>query len=256
MRPEISLYQPSKRIFARVLKRCVARVPGGGLILDLGCGFGDYAVYVSEKLNRRVVGLDIDAEICQIAAAAVRGSGVLGIHLYGGGAFPFRDRVFDLIYACEVIEHVPDDLFFLSEIRRTLKEGGELLLSTPNAARLPFAKEKHPDHQRHYLYPELKAKLEISGFSVTGRYYRGHRLMSAYDIGVVGLAKRFIRKGQRPQAVHTIWRLEEQPLLTKMLWRLYSLIFNQILSAIIIGEFELCKHVEANDMILCARKTA
>ena len=42
------------------------------------------------------------------------------------------EATFDFIYAKEVIEHLPDYLNFLSQVKRCLKPSGRLWLSTPN----------------------------------------------------------------------------------------------------------------------------
>ncbi len=45
---------------------------------------------------------------------------------------PFKKNYFDLIFAKEVLEHIfrPDK--FIDEVKRTLKNGGKIVLSTPN----------------------------------------------------------------------------------------------------------------------------
>ncbi|MBI5686314.1 MAG: class I SAM-dependent methyltransferase [Verrucomicrobia bacterium] len=51
--------------------------------------------------------------------------------------FPFPDRRFDVLLFCEIIEHLQNDpLKVLGEIKRVLKPGGTLVLTTPNVARL------------------------------------------------------------------------------------------------------------------------
>ena len=51
--------------------------------------------------------------------------------------YPFEDNEFDLVLFCEVLEHiVVDPLKVFEKIRRVLKPGGELILTTPNAVRL------------------------------------------------------------------------------------------------------------------------
>ena len=47
---------------------------------------------------------------------------------------PYSNCSFDFVNMVEVIEHIPrgEVAFYLSEIRRVLKPGGKLLLSTPN----------------------------------------------------------------------------------------------------------------------------
>lgn len=46
---------------------------------------------------------------------------------------PFDDAQFDLIWCSEVIEHLRDPAFALSELRRVTKPGGLLVLTTPNS---------------------------------------------------------------------------------------------------------------------------
>jgi 2-polyprenyl-3-methyl-5-hydroxy-6-metoxy-1,4-benzoquinol methylase len=47
---------------------------------------------------------------------------------------PSRTGQFDLIVACEIIEHVAHTTDFLKQLRRFLTPGGRLLLTTPNGA--------------------------------------------------------------------------------------------------------------------------
>jgi len=51
--------------------------------------------------------------------------------------FPYADNFFDVVLFCEVIEHLAYDPHrALLEIKRVLKPGGILILSTPNVARI------------------------------------------------------------------------------------------------------------------------
>lgn len=47
--------------------------------------------------------------------------------------WPFEENSFDLIWCSEVIEHLKDSEHFKREVRRTLKPGGALILTTPNS---------------------------------------------------------------------------------------------------------------------------
>jgi len=45
---------------------------------------------------------------------------------------PFRDCVFEEVFAGQLIEHLEDPLKFLKECKRVLKEGGMVTVTTPN----------------------------------------------------------------------------------------------------------------------------
>lgn len=47
--------------------------------------------------------------------------------------WPLGDEQFDLVIACEILEHLPDDpMALLAEANRVLRPGGHILLTTPN----------------------------------------------------------------------------------------------------------------------------
>lgn len=46
---------------------------------------------------------------------------------------PFADDKFDYVLSLETLEHVPDPILFLREVKRVLKKGGVLVMSTPAA---------------------------------------------------------------------------------------------------------------------------
>lgn len=93
---------------------------------------------------------------------------------------PFDDEFFDAVWAEEIIEHLLDTDYFLSEVRRVLKNRGVLILSTPNLAslinrvRLLFGLQPRyvqyssegPGHVRYYTAKVLKGQLEKHGFKV------------------------------------------------------------------------------------------
>jgi SAM-dependent methyltransferase len=105
-------------------------------------------------------------------------------------AFPYPDGHFDLVVAGEIIEHlVYDPMQMLVEARRVLRDGGYLLVSTPNVGSITsvaktldghdnpqiFFLYKRPSpgedpeigHMREYTSHELGEAVKAAGFEVT-----------------------------------------------------------------------------------------
>lgn len=94
---------------------------------------------------------------------------------------PYDDGAFDLILFCEVLEHMTDNpLLALAEIKRVLKPGGALVLTTPNAVRIenvarliagenlydPYsAYGPYGRHNREYTVVELEHLMVHCGFT-------------------------------------------------------------------------------------------
>ena len=78
-----------------------------------------------------------------------------------GGDLPFPPNYFDLVFSMDVIEHVIDWQKFILEQVRVAKEGGEILIGTPNRLRLSnlllslFGKLSYPRSMGHDEYGEV-----------------------------------------------------------------------------------------------------
>ncbi|MFH8367575.1 class I SAM-dependent methyltransferase [Streptomyces sp. NPDC018031] len=119
---------------ARMLARALGPVGAGGpaTVLDIGCGDGSAAAVAIPYLRgHRVIGVDWSQDALRRAAprlpAVVRGE-------LSDGGLPFASGSADAVVFSEVIEHLVDPDAALDELRRVLRPGGHLLLSTPNLA--------------------------------------------------------------------------------------------------------------------------
>lgn len=148
-------------------------VSAGERLLDVGCGDGTFAAALRAH-GAQVVGIDVAEEPLRRARAR---DPELELKLVDGeGPWPLEDVSFDAVWAGEVIEHVLDTAAWLSEVRRVLRSGGSLLLSTPNNGPLSligaalsspaYAGRFNPqgDHLRFYNRATLSLLLESFGF--------------------------------------------------------------------------------------------
>lgn len=148
-------------------------VGAGQRVLDLGCGEGVFALALAEA-GATVVAADVAEEPLRRARAARPGPEYVLLEEESRWTLP--DAEFDVVWAGEVIEHVADTAGWLSELRRVLRPGGRLLLSTPAVGRLEllaaacspraFAARFEPrsDHLRHYSAATLRGLIGDFGF--------------------------------------------------------------------------------------------
>jgi 2-polyprenyl-3-methyl-5-hydroxy-6-metoxy-1,4-benzoquinol methylase len=144
----------------------LARVAAGDRVLDLGCGDGTFAALLVQA-GCRVVMADVADEALRRARAAA--SAAEAVKLAEGGALPFAEDAFDVVWAGEVLEHVADVVGLLAEVRRVLRWGGRLLVTTPWHGRLVVAPDTHfdprADHLRFFSARTLRAVLSDAGFA-------------------------------------------------------------------------------------------
>lgn len=79
---------------------------------------------------------------------------------------PFASARFDLVVACDVVEHVTDDRRACDELSRVLKPGGRLLVSVPLHAANWTEFDVMVGHARRYDVEEFRALLAEHGFTV------------------------------------------------------------------------------------------
>jgi 2-polyprenyl-3-methyl-5-hydroxy-6-metoxy-1,4-benzoquinol methylase len=102
-------------------------------ILDIGCHDGTFMSLIKNRNNNF---FGIEASEWGLNKSGQRGIEVNQYFFDGKTRLPYVDEFFDVVVAGEIIEHIYDTDFFLSEIWRVLKPAGKLILSTPNIASL------------------------------------------------------------------------------------------------------------------------
>jgi SAM-dependent methyltransferase len=147
--------------------------PAAQRVLDVGCASGWFELLCAGRLASDLFGIDVGTAMLEQAKRnAPHARYTAGSVL----ALPFADAEFDGAVMFEVIEHVPKDAEAqaLREVRRVLKPGSWLLLSTPFAH--PVSATLDPAWyfgHRHYSRKRITALMEAAGFRTDASMVRG-----------------------------------------------------------------------------------
>ncbi|WP_131742027.1 methyltransferase domain-containing protein [Actinomadura roseirufa] len=99
----------------------------GDRVLDVGCGPGTITADLARIVAPgRVTGVDAAEGVLAEArrAAAERGAGNVEFAVADVAALDFEDGAFDVVHAHQVLQHVPDPVGALREMRRVVRPGG------------------------------------------------------------------------------------------------------------------------------------
>lgn len=143
----------------------------GRTIFDLGCANGVVSYYLKQR-GGEWVHSDLEfANVCS-AKGLLKGS-LLQQSVQG---IPIKDNSVDCVLCLDFLEHVEDDIRIIREIKRVLKPGGEVVISTPISGplfilnRLKKIMGLTPDiygHKREgYSLRQLTDLVQENGFSV------------------------------------------------------------------------------------------
>ena len=145
-----------------------ARVPTDARVLDLASGTGAFLARLRDNGYR-----DLSAVELNVAGFNLEGVTPQAVDLnssFAQGALPAD--AFDLVSAIEIIEHLDCPRAFLRNVHAILRDGGHLLLTTPNVAswlgRARFLLsgelrqfQRHDyDHQRH-ISPTTSVQMRL-----------------------------------------------------------------------------------------------
>jgi SAM-dependent methyltransferase len=157
----------------RVLAEFVRGLGRAERALDVGCGDGR----LSAALDVRDLTV---ADVSRVALerARARLPEAVVVELDPDGPFPLGDAGFDLVLCAETLEHVRDVQLLLSEIRRVLRPGGTLALTTPASPPLMRPPDPLSPHLRMLTRRSLRRLLEELGFEVVSLRRRSGTLLA------------------------------------------------------------------------------
>lgn len=105
----------------------------GMLILDVGCGTGNFSIKLAEK-GCKVIGIDLSEEMLSIAREKAEEKG-LDIEFYKMDVYDigFENNGFDAVFSMAAFEFIKEPQKAYDEMFRVLKPGGQLLIGTIHA---------------------------------------------------------------------------------------------------------------------------
>jgi SAM-dependent methyltransferase len=129
----------------------------GQRVLDFGAGGGQFAVPLAQ------LGLDVTAlEPDEGLRERIARHGVAAV----AGPEQLADGHFGYIYTLNVLEHIPDDVAALRQLRAKLVSGGTLLVYVPAFPVLYTGMDAKVGHVRRYTRASLTAAVRSAGFTI------------------------------------------------------------------------------------------
>lgn len=105
----------------------------GKTVVDVGCGSGGATiVLVGDHGASLVIGVDVEAPVCEQARARVERQGLtdrIEIRLVAPGRLPFDDASVDIVFSKDSIVHIPDKETLAADVYRVLRPGGWFVAS-------------------------------------------------------------------------------------------------------------------------------
>lgn len=187
-----NLYDHTKcAVLKRLIKRFYPTLTDLS-ILEVGPGGGIWTKYFLES-GARVTCVDILPQILEANKKENPGIEII----VGDATIVNIPKKFDIVFAKDIIEHIPDDMLFLENMNRHLKDGGRIIINTQNSWSLNYLiqggyhhlKGNHSwygwdhTHVRFYDFYSLRRKLQKSFFTPKawfGSYYFPFRLLAEY----------------------------------------------------------------------------
>lgn len=155
-------YQMRKNALTKLLK--MTNIVRGGVLLEIGYGAGEvFNLY--QKLGIRVDGYDFSTMAQEHALKNYHYSNVRLLK-----EKPETRHQYDCVVACEVLEHIEDDVAVLKEWKTYLSDTGKLIISVPAHKNRWGSNDVYSGHYRRYERKELEAKFEKAGMAIEKIY--------------------------------------------------------------------------------------
>ena len=118
-----------KQYVKEVHKYLLKHVKGNVLILEVGCGTGDFIKAIAGQV-KKIVGLDVSPKLIKIARQNL--SGIKNISLIQGDVWSLKlpKHHFDFIISMWILPNINEPIEFIKKVKSSLKETGVIFIDT------------------------------------------------------------------------------------------------------------------------------
>lgn len=138
------------------------------IVLDIASGEG-YGSYMLSKIANKVIGVDIDNESILNSRKKYKSNNLEFIH-GSTSNIPLDDHCVDVIISYETIEHHDEHDKMMLELKRVLKPGGFLLISSPD-------KLNYSDKTGHINEYHVRELYKDEFVDLVSKYFRNYSIM-------------------------------------------------------------------------------
>jgi len=156
-------FRGRRHVIRALLQR--ANLPPKPRLLDAGCGTGRNLVEFGAL--GPAAGVDPSPE----AVAFCRQRGLDNVKCADLEALPFPGGEFDLLLACDVLEHVLHDYVALKELLRVADTGATLIITAPAYKWLWTEHDVQLHHFRRYSLSTIRTRVRAAGWTVSYSTY-------------------------------------------------------------------------------------
>ncbi len=148
-----------------------------GFLLDIGCG-SDF-IFLKMNMDKIKFGYGVDKRAGNLNFKNIK---IIELNLDVHQDIPIESDSIDQIFMLATFEHLAYPEKILNELRRLLKNGGEIFLTTPTKLAKPILeflaykiglvdKEGVKDHKHYFSKSEIEAMFKRAGFEMAKHKY-------------------------------------------------------------------------------------
>ena len=142
----------------------------GRHLLDIGCGVGEPAIRLGQRVDARITGVTNSEWQVQEATRRVRSAGLRGqvqVELGDAADLPYPDESFDSVLIFQALQHASDRGKWLREAVRVCRPGGRMVL-TEFVEEIPLTEPELQILAQGAMQPPLRYDDLLEGFREGG----------------------------------------------------------------------------------------